>query len=131
MTDDTTRPDDAAEQAAGSEMPGDGSEPETAQAREWLSQLQHMIDRLAASTGPIARDVAAKAAELAALAGEKAGPIAKRAAEVTGDVGTRVAERSRRLADDLRHRAAEGDGAAEAAADGDAPAAAEGEPSAS
>lgn len=107
MTDDTTRPDDAQEPAPGSGMPADDSEPASGQGREWLAQLQHMIDRIAASTGPVARDVAAKAAELAAVAGEKAGPIAKRAAEVTGDVGTRVAERSRRLAGDLRHRGAE------------------------
>ncbi len=86
--------------------PGFGpSESRGAQAREWLSQLQQMIDRIAADAAPVAREVAAKAAELAAVAGEKAGPFAKRAAEVTGDVGVRVAERSRRLADDLRHRA--------------------------
>ena len=85
-----------------------GEEARSAQAREWLAQLQQMIDRVAAEAGPVARDVAAKAAELAAVAGEKAGPIARRAAEVTGDVGTRVAERSRRFAEDLRHRAGEG-----------------------
>ena len=94
MTDDTTTPQ---------------PEPEgpSAHAREWLSQLQQMIDRVAAEAAPVARDIAAKAAELAAVAGEKAGPIAKRAAEVTEDVGSRVARRSRRLADDLRHHAAE------------------------
>ena len=85
-----------------------GEEVRNAQAGEWLAQLQHMIDRVTAEAGPVARDVAAKAAELAAVAGEKAGPLAKRAAEVTGDVGIRVAERSRRFADDMRHRAAEG-----------------------
>ncbi len=85
-----------------------GEEARSAQAHEWLAQLQQMIDRVAAEAAPVARDVAAKAAELAAVAGEKAGPIARRAAEVTGDVGTRVAERSRRFADDMRHRAAEG-----------------------
>ena len=104
--------------------PGDGpprARPATRdaqrQAREWLAQLQQMIDRVAAEAGPVARDVAAKAAELAAVAGEKAGPIARRAAEVTGDVGTRVAERSRRFADDLRHRAAEGGAEPSAPAD--------------
>ena len=85
-----------------------GEEARSAQAREWLAQLQAMIDRVAAEAGPVARDVAAKAAELAAVAGEKAGPIARRAAEMTGDVGSRVAERSRRFADEMRHRAAEG-----------------------
>ncbi len=77
------------------------------QGREWLAQLQQMIDRVTAEAAPVARDVAVKAAELAAVAGEKAGPFARRAAEVTEDVGTKVAERSRRFADDVRHRGAE------------------------
>jgi hypothetical protein len=81
----------------------------SAQAREWVAQLQTMIDKVAHASAPAARQVAAKAAELAAVAGDKAGPFAMRAAEKTGDVGTRVAERSRRIAADLR--------AAEATAD--------------
>jgi hypothetical protein len=85
-----------------------GDEGQGARGREWLAQLQEMIDRVAAEARPVARDVAVKAAELAAVAGEKAGPYARRAADVTGDVGTRVAERSRRFADEMRHRAAEG-----------------------
>lgn len=110
MTDDTTRPPEP-EPAPATDVPPaheEEGEHRSAQAREWLVQLQQMIDRVAAEAAPVARDVAAKAAELAAVAGEKAGPFAKRAAEVTEDVGTRVAERSRRLADDLRHRGAEG-----------------------
>ncbi len=98
-----------------------GEETRSAQAREWLAQLQQMIDRIAAEAGPVARDVAAKAAELAAVAGEKAGPFAKRAAEVTGDVGTRVAARSRRFADDIRQKAAEGEFSKPAAPSGVAP----------
>jgi len=94
---------------AGSEGgPSAADEGPSVRGREWLAQLQEMIDRVAAEAGPVARDVAVKAAELAAVAGEKAGPFARRAADVTGDVGTRVAERSRRFADDMRHRAAEG-----------------------
>jgi hypothetical protein len=88
--------------------PSAGDEGQSVRGREWLAQLQEMIDRVTAEAGPVARDVAVKAAELAAVAGEKAGPFARRAADVTGDVGTRVAERSRRFADDMRHRAAEG-----------------------
>lgn len=104
------------------------------QGREWLAQLQQMIDRVAAEAAPVARDVAVKAAELAAVAGDKAGPFARRAAEVTEDVGTRVAERSRRFADEVRHRGAEsgappsdasGDAAGYAAGEGPAPAASE------
>jgi len=105
----------APEAAGGSAANGDASpagpadeEGPSVRGREWLGQLQEMIDRVAAEAVPVARDVAVKAAELAAVAGEKAGPFARRAADVTGDVGTRVAERSRRFADDMRHRAAEG-----------------------
>ncbi len=96
-----------------------GAASRSAQAREWMVQLQQMIDRIAAEAAPVAREVAAKAAELAAVAGEKAGPFAKRAAEVTGDVGVRVAERSRRLAEDLRHRAEGGPAGGEGSGGGD------------
>ena len=151
MTEESTHQhaDEPAE--SGAEAPSGTGETESAEGREWLAQLQHMIDRIAAGAAPVTRDVAAKAAELTAVArekatpvardvaaraaeltaaaGDKAGPIAARAAEVTGDVGTRVAERSRRLAEDLRHHEAEGDqpsgespDAPDAAAPADAPA---------
>jgi hypothetical protein len=61
-----------------------------------------MIDNLATHAAPVAREIGAKAAELAALAGEKAGPIAHRAAEVTAAAGGKVAERGREVAADLR-----------------------------
>jgi hypothetical protein len=50
--------------------------------------------------------VAAKAAELAAVAAENAGPVAHKAANATEHVGDRLAARSKELAADLR-RAAE------------------------
>jgi len=99
---------DGPEPAGSDDSPSAGDEGQGVRGREWLAQLQEMIDRVAAEARPVARDVAVKAAELAAVAGEKAGPYARRAADVTGDVGTRVAERSRRFADEMRHRAAEG-----------------------
>lgn len=74
--------------------------------REMLSQLQSMIDTLAVQAGPIMREVAAKAAELAAVAGEKAGPLAQKAAEKTEVVGQRVAARSKEMAADLRRQQA-------------------------
>jgi hypothetical protein len=122
MTDEMRRPLDempipddgpGSEPGAASEPgppPGDpaqGHQPKSPESREWLVQLQTMIDRIGAEAAPVARDVAAKAAELAAVAGEKAGPLARRAAEVTEDVGTRMAAKSRQLADELRHRGAE------------------------
>ncbi|MBI2776729.1 MAG: hypothetical protein HYX57_05610 [Chloroflexi bacterium] len=73
-----------------------------ATGREWLSQLQSMIENVTTQAGPVVRDIAAKAAELAAIAGEKAGPVATRAAEMTADAGQRIAERSRDFAADLR-----------------------------
>jgi hypothetical protein len=74
-------------------------------AREWISQLQAMIDNLATTAAPVIREIGAKAAELAALAGEKAGPIAHKAADVTATAGSKVAERGREVAADLRRDA--------------------------
>jgi hypothetical protein len=99
---------------------GDTNETETAgqsplrdqagRARElgerWVGQLQDMIDQAGRQAGPVLRDVAAKAAELAAVAAENAGPVAHKAANVTGSVGDKLAARSKDLAADLR-RAAE------------------------
>ena len=61
-----------------------------------------MIDTLATQAGPVMREVAAKAAELAAVAGTKAGPLAHKAAGVTEAVGQRVAARSKDFAAELR-----------------------------
>jgi hypothetical protein len=82
------------EQREGARRPASG--------REMLAQLQQMIDTLAVQATPVMRDVAAKAAELAAIAGQKAGPLAHRAADATERVGERVAERSKGVAADLR-----------------------------
>jgi hypothetical protein len=80
------------------------SEPEqqNAKGREWVAQLQTMIENLATQAGPVLKEVGAKAAELAALAGEKAGPVAQKAAELTGQAGQKVAEKGRDLAAELR-----------------------------
>jgi hypothetical protein len=85
------------------------------QAREWLSQLQAMIENLATQAAPVVREVGIKAAELAAKAGEKAGPVAQRAADLTGQAGQKLAEKASDLATELRRDAA----AAKAAAMGD------------
>jgi hypothetical protein len=61
-----------------------------------------MIENAATQAAPVMREVAAKAAELAAVAGEKAGPVAARAAELTAEAGHKIAERSRDLATELR-----------------------------
>jgi hypothetical protein len=64
-----------------------------------------MIDQAGKTAGPVLRDVAAKAAELAAVAAENAGPVAHKAANVTEHVGDRLASRSKDLAADLRKAA--------------------------
>jgi len=77
-----------------------------AKAREWIGQLQAMIENLATQAAPVVREVGAKAAELAAIAGDKAGPVAQKAAEFTGQAGQKIAEKSRDLAAELRRDAA-------------------------
>ena len=72
-------------------------------AREWLSQLELMIQNVAREAAPVAREVGAKAAELAAVAAVKAGPIAHKAAEATTEYGQRFAERAQSVAADWRH----------------------------
>lgn len=72
--------------------------------RDMLTQLQGMIDTVAVKSGPVLREVAAKAAELAAVAGERAGPIAYKAAEATQKFGQRVADTSKEVAADLRRQ---------------------------
>jgi hypothetical protein len=92
--DDSANPTDAA--------PDQNDKPRAPAGREMLIQLQQMIDTVSYQAAPVIRDVAAKAAELAAVAGAKAGPLAYKAAEVTDQFGQKVAERSRAMASDLR-----------------------------
>jgi len=82
-----------------------GGESTSGRGREWMAQLQAMIDDIATQAAPIARQVASKAAELAAIAAEKAGPAAQRAAEVTADASAKFAERAHQAAADLRREA--------------------------
>lgn len=86
------------------DAPGEGTETGAggARAREWLNQLEAMIQDIATQAAPVARQVGAKAAELAAVAAVKAGPIAHRAADVTTDFGQRFAERAQSVAAELR-----------------------------
>jgi hypothetical protein len=117
---------DQSEQPAAGD-PANGGNPRREQvekARElgerWLGQLQVMIEEAGKTAGPVLRDVAAKAAELAAVAAENAGPVAHKAADVTEHVGDRLAARSKDLAADLR-KAAEASRTQTAAGDADEP----------
>ena len=93
MIDETTKPDEPTS-SHGDETfewtgeAGDGGTGSSKSAgttgREWLAQLQTMIENAATQAAPVMREVAAKAAELTAEAGHK------------------IAERSRDLATELR-----------------------------
>ncbi len=88
--------------AAGPDWEASGWRVHDESARDWIAQLQGMIDSVAEHAGPVLREVAAKAAELAAVAAENAGPALQRAAEVTTEVGQKVAARSKEYAAELR-----------------------------
>jgi hypothetical protein len=90
---------------AGDQGGGPRMEQARATAEKMIAQLQVMIDQTGRTAGPVLRDVAAKAAELAAVAAENAGPVAHKAANVTEHVGDRLAARSKDLAADLRKAA--------------------------
>ena len=103
----------------GENMADNGDKPKA--GREMLVQLQQMIDTLATQAAPVMREVAAKAAELAAVAGEKAGPLAHKAAGMTEVAGQKLAARSKEVAADLRKpRESEMGSATEAASEGPA-----------
>jgi hypothetical protein len=71
-----------------------------------MSQLESMIRGVATQAAPVAKEIGAKAAELAAVAAVKAGPAAHRAAELTTEYGAKFAERAQSVAADLRSQAA-------------------------
>jgi hypothetical protein len=107
MTDDMT--EKTTDAKAGTESdefdwtePEQGSTDAGAKAREWIGQLQAMIENLATQAAPVVKEIGAKAAELAAVAGDKAGPVAQKAAEYTGQAGQKIAEKSRDLAAERR-----------------------------
>ena len=106
-TDDSQNPTSSA--------PGDEAR---APFRDMVTQLQSMIDTVAVRSGPVLREVAAKAAELAAVAGERAGPIAYKAAETTQKVGQQIADRGKEVAADLRRQPATENGEASNGASG-------------
>jgi hypothetical protein len=71
-----------------------------------LKQLDAIIENVRSYATPVLREIAARAAELAAKAGQAAGPMAQKAATKTGEVGDIVAMKGRALASDLRAEAA-------------------------
>jgi hypothetical protein len=61
-----------------------------------------MLANLTNYARPVLREIAARAAELAARAGDAAGPVAHKAAEATDQAGGRLATKGREIASDLR-----------------------------
>lgn len=78
-----------------------------------VGQLQAMISKVAVASEPRLKEVAAKAAELAAVAAERAGPIAHTLADKTDEVSHTVAEKASAYAASIRAQA-RGDEASEA-----------------
>jgi len=72
-----------------------------------VRQLDTIIENLAGYAVPVLREIAARAADLAAKAGEAAGPIAHKAADKTEEVGGRLATKGREVASDMRRDPAE------------------------
>jgi hypothetical protein len=116
---------DEATAGAPREAPGQAPTPgdagPDADAAGWGAQLQRMIDDIGRQAVPVIREVAAKAAELAAVAGEKAGPFAQKAAEKTAEFGAVVAARGHEMASELRRPDDDGPAAPAAPAAGSAP----------
>jgi hypothetical protein len=71
-----------------------------------IRQIDSIIENLTNYAAPVLREIAARAAELAAKAGDAAGPMAHKAAEKTDEVGGRLATKSREVASDLRRETA-------------------------
>jgi hypothetical protein len=131
MDESTTNEEATAEATPDESGQGPGVDPEEPvttggqdpDATGWAAQLQRMIDDIGRQAAPVVREVAAKAAELAAVAGEKAGPFAQKAAEKTAELGAAVAARGHEMATELRRaddEEAAGEPAAEAAATAEA-----------
>jgi hypothetical protein len=74
-----------------------GNEPNAA-----IRQLEAIIGNLTTFATPVLREIAARAAELAAKAGEAAGPVAHKAAVATEQVGERLAVKGHEIASGLR-----------------------------
>lgn len=109
MTDETpsqtTDPLGAAQPGASSELVPTRPGSTVPTSEPVVRQLDSIIENLAGYALPVLREIAARAAELAAKAGEAAGPMAHKAAEKTEEVGGRLATKGREVASDIRRDA--------------------------
>lgn len=97
------------DEAPGTPPPGNGAGRPGVDVQGMLGQLQAMITKVAHASEPALREVAAKAAELAAVAGERAGPLAHTIADRTEDLGHTVAGKATGFASSLRAAAGRGE----------------------
>jgi hypothetical protein len=95
-----------------------------------VRQLEAIIQNLTTHATPVLREIAARAAELAAKAGEAAGPLAHKAATVTEGVGGRLAAKGLEVAAELRREQPGRAGSAVAGATGEPGTAVAAEPTA-
>lgn len=109
MTDETpsqtTDPLGAVQPGASSELVSTRPGSTVPTSEPVVRQLDSIIENLAGYALPVLREIAARAAELAAKAGEAAGPMAHKAAEKTEEVGGRLATKGREVASDIRRDA--------------------------
>ena len=94
-----------------STCPGSGdrrgcSAPRTPASEPAVRQLDAILENLANYATPVLREIAAKAADLAARAGDAAGPMAQGLADKTEAAGGRLSTKGRELASDLRRETA-------------------------
>ena len=71
-----------------------------------VRQLDAILENLANYATPVLREIAARAADLAAKAGDAAGPMAQGLADKTEAAGGRLSTKGRELASDLRRETA-------------------------
>jgi hypothetical protein len=83
-----------------------GSAPRPPASEPAVRQLDAILENLANYAAPVLREIAARAADLAAKAGDAAGPMAQGLADKTEAAGGRLSTKGRELASDLRRETA-------------------------
>ena len=83
-----------------------GGAPRPPASEPVVRQLDAILENLANYATPVLREIAARAADLAAKAGDAAGPMAQGLADKTESAGGRLSTKGRELASDLRRETA-------------------------
>ena len=101
---DQNRPNDQPAQDLVTGEAGSASRPPASEPA--VRQLDAILENLANYATPVLREIAARAADLAAKAGDAAGPMAQGLADKTEAAGGRLSTKGRELASDLRRETA-------------------------